>query len=86
MKTKNIVIVILISVSLGAGIFFMTNKKTPTSPIISGVTKVTTPSPSLKPDLPAIDDKSDLKEEVKKLDPEDFTNDYKALRGETSNF
>lgn len=90
---KPYILVISISLLIGVGIFFFTkdsNNKvtTPTAPreIPANVTANTEdssgyyPSPIAKPTPPSLDKNSNLEAETEKLDPKDYSEDFKNLR------
>ena len=87
MNMKIIALVIIISILIGFGIFkLMDNKMPNTQQIDTNYSTNIYPSQTPKPALPPIDASSNLEEEINKLTPQDFSEDYKNLRDEVSNF
>lgn len=86
MNLKIIVLVILISVLIGFGIFKLTNNKTihPDQVITKQQSSNLAPTP--KPTLEPIDQNSNLEQEIDKLTPEDFSEDFNQLKDELTKF
>lgn len=87
LMNKKIVIIIALVIIL-TGIFLMVktgNKKIISSQVSSMNEKVITPTSTPTPTPIFIDKNSDLEEEVGKLIPEDFSQDFKTLKQEASN-
>lgn len=95
MKLRTITAVIIISVLIGVGVFFLTKssstnelfsnpiKKTPTTSEAGASGEQSSswyPSSTPRPTLPPLDKNSDLGVEVEKLDPVDYSGDFKILR------
>ncbi len=88
MNSKTIILVIILSVIVGTGIFFADKIiKRKESPLIktalnfSNVNNPTpTPSSTPKPTLPPLTEKADLEEELNKLSPSDYSNEFKVLK------
>lgn len=80
MNKKIISLVILFSILAGVVIFKLTFQKPPLvkNSFSSLNQSTTTPLPKAKP----IDQNSNLKEEIKKLTPENYSKDFKKLREE----
>lgn len=86
MNFKIITLVIVFSVLIGLGIFKLTNTKTvyPDQVIIRQQSSNLAPTP--KPTLPPIDQNSNLEEELDKLTPPDFSENFENLKKSTNNF
>lgn len=83
MRLKSLIIVIIVSILIGVGIFFFTNQpssslETPKKSFFSLSKPVQTPTP--KPTLPPLDENSNLTEELEKTTPPDFSEDIKHLK------
>lgn len=87
MNSKTIILVIILSIIIGTGIFLLDqvlNKKN--SPLIQSaftvtdITKKATPSPTPKPTLQPLTESSNLEEELNKLNPSDYQEEFKNLK------
>ena len=85
MKLKKIILIIIGAIILGVVIFLInlksSNNKFLSSPNLT-VIPAFSPTPTPKLTLPPIDQNSNLKEELNKLIPPDFSEDFKNLRKE----
>ncbi len=98
MNFKKLVFIIIVAILIGFALFygikiFSGNKETQL--IFPKITKqalpLPTPSPRFageagKPSLPPIDQNSNLKGEIEKLTPTDYSEDFTNLHKETSQF
>lgn len=91
MDTKTVILVIILGVIVGVGIFFgqkmLSGNTQASNPFKVGgnLTQAKaqkTPSPKPVPTFPPLDSNSNLKDEAEKLDPPDFSQDYTSLKSE----
>lgn len=96
MKIKSVIIVIFISMLIGAGIFFVSSRDT-TGELaraqIAGESKKASSEPTQEetqitplPSFPPIDRTTNLAGESGKLTPSDFSEDFKSLRNTIATF
>lgn len=89
MKLVPLILTVVVSILLGIGIYkFIENNP---SRIQQNFAQKINPAANekkvlAKPTLPPIDGTSNLKEEIEKLEPVDFTKDIENLRKELSNW
>lgn len=82
-----ILIVFIVSVFVGLIIFKLTDNKIPhKQQIVTNKNKALDITPTPKPTLPPLNVNSNLEEELEKLTPKDFSEDFKKLREEVKNF
>lgn len=83
---KKILILVILSVLLGVFLLFKSNlSSSKISPNLqSGNVLIPTPTPTPTP--PVFDKNSNLEEEIEKLTPEDFSDDFKTLKQEITRF
>lgn len=90
MNSKTIILVVIFSMLVGFGIFFG-EKLLKNDSLVGGSSsggnlaqkepgQILTPPPTPKPTLPPIDSNSNLKEEIKKLELPDFSQDYVEIK------
>jgi hypothetical protein len=88
MSIKSIIIVIIISIATGIGIYYLSTPKTNTlsnaAPKEIPATTETIAEPSPLPSEPPIDKTTDLSAEIKNQVSPDFTEDYKKLKEEVN--
>lgn len=101
MNLKNILLVIIVSILIGVGIFYGMKllspsqssnispliklnpfRKTETAPTASADPRVVYPSPTPKPSLEPINESSNLEEEINKLTPKNYSEDFTELKEE----
>ncbi|KKQ65288.1 MAG: hypothetical protein US86_C0012G0003 [Candidatus Daviesbacteria bacterium GW2011_GWA2_38_24] len=84
MSKKILILTIIVLVILLSGLYFMSNtsKQDLTKAQILDSQVQPNPSPESLQNLPIIDFQTDLKLEVEKLTPSDFSNDFKSLKSE----
>lgn len=87
MSFKTIILVVLVSFFIGAIIFLLTfNKKfhveqiVKLNPLTLNRSKNISPTPTPKPTAASIKEGANLEEEVNKLTPEDFSEDFNNLK------
>lgn len=95
MKMRTVVAVIILSVLIGIGIYFLTRNSSSNNLFTNPVKKSSItneagasgeqssswyPSTTPRPTPPPLDKNSNLSEEVEKLDPVDYSGDFKTLR------
>ncbi len=79
--TKQIIIVVILSVVIGIGVYLYTKESSITNPISKFTTSQTdTPTPSFTPTPLPLNSTSNLEEELEKLTPRDFSEDFQNLR------
>ena len=89
MNSKTIVLLIILSVITGTGIFLLDqliNRKD--SPLVKSAVSfanITTkpkvsPTPTPKPTLPPLTENSNLEEELNSLNPSDYSNEFQTLK------
>lgn len=85
---KKILILVILAVLLGVFLLFKSNlSSSKISPNLqSGNVLIPTPTPTPTPTPPVFDKNSNLEEEIEKLTPEDFSEDFKLLKEEASSF
>lgn len=83
---KSLIIVTLISVLIGFGIFKLINNKMVHPDQIVTKQESSNLAPTPKPTLPPIDQNSNLEQEIDKLTPEDFSEDFNQLKDELTKF
>lgn len=86
MNFKIITLVIVFSVLIGFGIFKLTNNKTVHPDQVITKQQSSNLAPTPKPTLEPIDQNSNLEEELDKLTPPDFSEDFESLKKSTNNF
>jgi hypothetical protein len=84
MNLKSIIIVVIISIATGVGIYYLStpkanNLKNASAPKEVPLTTDTVASPSPLPSEPPIDKNTDLPSEIKKQTAPDFNPEYKKL-------
>ncbi len=89
MNLKSIIIVVIISIATGVGIYYLStpkanNLKNASAPREVPLTTNVEPSPSPLPSEPPIDKNTDLPAEIKKQVSPDFSDDYKKLKEEVN--
>ncbi|MBI2021598.1 hypothetical protein HYS93_01795 [Candidatus Daviesbacteria bacterium] len=88
MNIKSLTLLIAVSILIGFLIFKLTGNKFSqveqivTKKIIRNQISIPSPSPTLKP----LEQNSNLDEEINKLSPADFSEDFADLRKQVSNF
>lgn len=86
MSIKKIITIIVISIIAGFIIVKFSNNSSPlVRQNVTGSNIPNPPSPSTEPTPPPIDTNSNLEEEIDKLEPKDYSEEFSNLRTETSN-
>lgn len=87
MNKKTVLLVIILSVLIGIGIFFvdrlLNNKEgglIKSTQSISNLVSKPSPTPTPKPTLPPITSESNLQQEVDNLIPSDYAEEFKKLK------
>lgn len=90
MKFKTLILVSVVAVLIGFGIFFLFNKAPSENSLISPKRTFfsfskPSPTPTPKPTLPPLDANSDLLQETEKLGAPEFSKDFNSLREQVRN-